>query len=205
QKVNACRLTARTVSLNSTAMNMTPRSKATAAVFALFIIWTLATWFFEGRIDTLLRPDATGDRLLYAVVAKLIVGIARTIFSLRLVFAWNAAKLSASGCGSWRRSAAAVIIGFVFGLGFYTVAGGATSDPVVIANAFAQVLVVSAAEVLVCWAAVAATIEAVLRDSNRWLAIAAGAVIGSLLFGLYHFAHSAPFNSWTMVAFLSGI
>jgi hypothetical protein len=161
--------------------------------------------FFEGRIDTLLRPDAVVDRLVYAVVANLIVGIAGTIFVLRLVFGWNIGNPPDSGFGGWARTILSVIVGFILGFGFYVASGGPTSDPIIIANAFAQVLVVSAAEILVCWAVVAAVFEAALRDCNRWLAIVVGAAVGSVLFGLYHFAHSAPFNTWGMVAFLSAI
>jgi hypothetical protein len=186
-------------------MVMTNRAKAIAAALILFVVWTAATWLLEGRIDTLLRPDAVVDRLLYAVVANLIVGIVGTIFVLRLVFGWSVGNPQDSGFGGWTRTILSVIVGLVLGLGFYVVSGGPTSDPIIIANAFAQVLVVSAAEILVCWAVVAAVFEAALGDSNRWVAIVAGAVVGSVLFGLYHFAHSAPFNTWGMVAFLSVI
>jgi hypothetical protein len=48
-------------------------------------------------------------------------------------------------------------------------------------DVLAQVFVVSAAEIVVCWAVVGA----------------------ALLFGLHHFAHSAPFDTWPMVGFLS--
>jgi hypothetical protein len=35
---------------------------AVVAAFALFGAWTLATWILEGRIETLLRPEAALDR-----------------------------------------------------------------------------------------------------------------------------------------------
>lgn len=184
---------------------MPPRTKAIAAVLALFLIWTAGTWYLEGRIDTLLRPDAVLDRLLYAVLINQAVGMAGTVFVLRRVFGWRAGDRQSSGFGSRRRTAAAVVAGLLLGLGFYAAAGGATSDPVVIANAFAQVFVVSAAEVLVCWAAVASVLESGLRPLGKWLAIGIAAIVASALFGLYHFAHSAPFNSWAMVAFLSAV
>ena len=41
-----------------------------AAALVLFASWTLATWVLEGRIDTLLRPEAVVDRAIYAIVAK---------------------------------------------------------------------------------------------------------------------------------------
>jgi hypothetical protein len=184
---------------------MTNRARAVSLALVFFAVWTAATWFFEGRIDTLLRPDAVVDRLVYAVVANLIVGIAGTIFALRLVFGWNIGNPHDSGFGGWTRTVLSVTVGLILGFGFYVASGGPTSDPIIIANAFAQVLVVSAAEILVCWAVVAAVFEAALRGSNRWVAIVVGAVVGSVLFGLYHLAHSAPFNTWEMVAFLSAI
>ena len=49
---------------------------------------------------------------------------------------------------------ASIMVGGLLGFVFYAVQGPPTFDPVVIANAFAQVLVVSAAEILVCWALV---------------------------------------------------
>jgi hypothetical protein len=184
---------------------MTNRTKAVSLALGLFAVWTAATWFLEGRIDTLLRPDAVVDRLLYAVVANLIAGIIGAFFVLRLAFRWNVGSPPESGFGTWMQTFLSVIVGLALGLVFYAASGGPTSDPIVIANAFAQVLVVSAAEVLVCWAVLAALFEAALRDTNRWMAIVVGAVAGSALFGLYHFAHSAPFNSWGMVAFLSAV
>jgi hypothetical protein len=65
---------------------------------------------------------------------------------------------------------AAVVAGLALGLGLYAALGAPTLDPVVLANAFAQVLVVSVAEVMVRWAAVGSTMEAVLRTrgSRRW-------------------------------------
>jgi hypothetical protein len=78
-----------------------------------------------------------------------------------------------------------------------------TSDPVVLANASAQVLVVSIAEVVVCWALVGA----VLRNALGPGVIVAGTAIAfaAFVFGVYHFAHSAPFNTPPMVLLLSGV
>ena len=72
-------------------------------------------------------------------------------------------------------------------------------------NSFAQVWVVSVAEVVVCWALVGGTLQAALRPWSRWGAILVAAAVASVLFGVYHFAHSAPFNEIGMVAFLTGI
>ncbi|HSJ99533.1 MAG TPA: CPBP family glutamic-type intramembrane protease, partial [Myxococcota bacterium] len=83
--------------------------------------------------------------------------------------------------------------------------GPASHHPVVLLNAFAQVLVVSTAEVLVCWALVARGIEAALRRHGKAAAYLAAAAAASALFGLYHFAHSPPFDTWPMVALLGAV
>jgi len=57
----------------------------------------------------------------------------------------------------------------------------------------------------VCWALVGATLHVALRSWNRIGAVLIAAVVASVLFGVYHFAHSAPFNEFRMVAFLTAI
>jgi hypothetical protein len=73
-----------------------------------------------------------------------------------------------------------------------------------VVNAFAQVFVVSMAEVMVCWALVGGMV-ALGVGGSRWASITFAVVVASLLFGFYHFAHSAPFNTPRMVIFLSVI
>jgi hypothetical protein len=77
-------------------------------------------------------------------------------------------------------------------------------DPVVLLNAYAQVLVGSIAEVMVCWAVIGSISQSVLReDRGRWVSLILTAVIASVFFGVYHFAHSPPFNTVPLVVFLS--
>lgn len=45
-----------------------------ARTLSLVATWSVATYIFEGRIHTLLRPDAFIDRLIYAIVANLVIG-----------------------------------------------------------------------------------------------------------------------------------
>src|SRR5215218_6746447 len=46
--------------------------------------------------------------------------------------------------------------------------------------------------------------QAVLReDRGRWVSLILAAVIASVFFGVYHFAHSPPFNTVPLVVFLS--
>jgi cytochrome b subunit of formate dehydrogenase len=78
-----------------------------------------------------------------------------------------------------------------------------TWDPVILANASAQVLVVSIAEVVVCWALFGAVLRNALGPGVVFAGIAV--VSAALVFGVYHFAHSPPFNTPAMVWLLSGV
>jgi hypothetical protein len=174
-----------------------------AAALGLFAVWTVATWLLEGRIETLLRPEAALDRAIYAIIANLLIGIVGAMAVLRVLIGWRSLKMPAAGFGRSGPSAARTMIGLALGLALYVLQGAPSLDPIVVANAFAQVLVVSAAEVVVCWAVVGAVMEAGLRSRGRLVAIVGAALVASTLFGLYHFAHSAPFNTPGMVVLLS--
>ena len=90
------------------------------------------------------------------------------------------------------------------GFGLYGIQGApTTTGPMVLSNAFAQVLVVSAAEVVVCWTAIGSTVEAALLPYGRARAILGAVAVSSILFGVYHFAHSPPVNNPMMVALLT--
>ncbi|RIJ14334.1 CPBP family intramembrane metalloprotease [Henriciella mobilis] len=170
----------------------------------LWIAWTGATWWLEGRINTLGRPDAVVERLIYAILANLLIGVLAAGLVLRRRFTIASAQPRRSGFGPLRRSALFVPAGLAAGLLFYMAGGAPSLDPVVILNAYAQVFVVSMAEVMVCWAVVAGSVRRSV-EYRAWLAVPAAAIIASVLFGVYHFAHSAPFNTPSMVAFLSVI
>jgi len=172
-----------------------------AGALVLFVVWTAVTWLLEGRIETFLRPEAVTDRLVYAIVANVAIGIVGAAAVIRWLGGLGLAR-EAAGFGpafrAWASVAAAAVIGFAL----YVIQGAPTLDPIILLNAFAQVFVVSVAEVLVCWAVVAATVENGLEGHGKILAGLAGAVTASALFGLYHYAHSAPFNTFPMVATL---
>ena len=182
---------------------MNHRVRILLSAVAFYFVWVVATWFFEGRIDTLLRPDAVGARIAYAFLANLLLGVAG---GLALLWVWRRQGLERSGVLGFpggRRTVISMIVGVVLGLVFYFVQGAPSLNPTVIVNAYAQVFVVSAAEIVVCWAVVATAVVLNLPGLRPATAELIAAVIASLLFGLYHYAHSAPFNTLPMVAFLS--
>lgn len=173
-----------------------------ATALALFFVWSAATWLLEGRIETLLRPHAASERVVYALVANVLIGVGASLLLLRL---WlrRGADMTYAGFGSVRRAAISVVLGLALGFGLYLLQGAPTLRPVVLGNAYAQVLVVSAAEVLVCWAVLGWAAQLALRPLGRALALCGAAAVASVLFGLYHVAHSPPFNTPEMVGLLS--
>lgn len=170
----------------------------------LWVLWTLATWWFEGRIDTLSRPDAVADRLIYTAVANILIGVVAAAFVLRRLLGGEAVRTARVGFGPLRRTAFWIPVGVALGLALYFGQGAPSMDPVVVLNIYAQVFVVSMAEVIVCWALVGGVV-AIGGGGSGWISIPVAVVLASLLFGVYHFAHSAPFNTVRMVAFLSVI
>jgi len=191
------------VKLRSNAMRHRQRVLIAAVVF--FAVWSAATWFFEGRIDTLLRPDAVADRIVYALVVNLLFGIVGGIALLWLWQRQGVLEVADCGFGPGHRTVASVAVGLVLGMAAYYLEGAPSLNPVVVVNAFSQVFVVSAAEVVVCWCIVGGAARlAVLRRSAAF-ATAVGAAIASVLFGVYHYGHSAPFNTFPMVALLSAV
>ena len=93
----------------------------------------------------------------------------------------------------------------VLGATLYLAQGPATTDPVVVSNAFAQVLPVSIAELVVCWVLVGGTVEGALAERGVGDVVArpAALVVSAALFGAYHLAHSPPFDTPAMVGLLT--
>ncbi|MBK6360583.1 MAG: hypothetical protein IPG16_14160 [Comamonadaceae bacterium] len=171
--------------------------------FAVYGAWSMATWVLEGRIQTLLRPEALVDRLLYAIVGNLLLGIVVGAACIGYFVRSRAMESNAAGFATPMRTAISAFAGLALGVAAYLLQGAPSLNPVVILNAFSQVFVVSAAEVVICWCLVGAATEATAGRANGVLATGIAAVVSAVLFGLYHFAHSPPFNTWPMVALLT--
>lgn len=179
--------------------------RALVLVGALYVAWTAATYLLEGRLCTLLRPDATMARLAYAVVANLLIGCIGTIGVLRWSNRRGFVGPEAAGFRGLRHSLGSVGAGLTLGGIIYAFQSTPIWHPGVLVNGFAQVLVVSTAEVLVCWVAVGSLSHRLLQRFGGRIAFSGAAIIASALFGVYHFAHSPPFNTWDMVLLLSGV
>jgi DNA-binding transcriptional LysR family regulator len=93
------------------------------AALALYAAWTVATWALEGRMRTLLRPEAAFDRALYAVVANLLIGTVGAAWVVRGMVSAGHADRRDAGFGPPARSALAVAAGLGLGFGLYAAPG----------------------------------------------------------------------------------
>lgn len=180
--------------------------RALTLALSLYLLWVLATYLLEGRIVTLQRPEAIGARLIYALVANILIGIIGSALVIRYLSRTGEIPTQQAGFRGLGHTAAAVAVGVALGFAFYALRGAPSLDPIVILNAYAQVLVVTVAEVLVCWAVVGSVVESLLHDDHgRWVSVVVAAIIASVLFGVYHFAHSPPFNTVGLIVLLTVI
>jgi hypothetical protein len=93
------------------------RRIAVLAALALFAVWTLSTWFLEGRIETLLRPEAVADRAIYAVIANVLIGTALAFVLLRLLVQGGSLTRDSAGLGRRIPSPPRLLIALVLGFG----------------------------------------------------------------------------------------
>lgn len=148
-----------------------------------------------------MRYDPAG-RIIYTVVANIAIGVVFSAGILWYLLKAGFVNPAQLGLGKPKTRtistiAAAGLVGFAL---FVTQAPRA--DPIVVVNVFLQVLPVSIAEVLVCWVVAGTAFESLSCRKGRIISIIMAAVVSTLLFGLYHFAHSLPFNQISMVLFL---
>jgi hypothetical protein len=179
--------------------------RALTLALAVYVLWVVATYLLEGRIHTLLRPEARFDRFIYTVVANVVVGIAVASMLIRRLVAARFIELRQAGFSSLPRSLAAVAVGAGTGLLILLLQSPDSMDVVILSNAFSQVLPVTIAEMIVCWALLGCVVESGLRGRGAAVAVIAAAAVSSAVFGVYHFGHSPPFNSVSMVLFLSAV
>lgn len=168
-----------------------------------YLIWVMATFLLEGRILTLLRPEAVADRVVYALVANILAGSLLALLVVRHAIKMDITSLSSSGFQPLKRTLLAIGIAGILGLLVLILLRPASLDPVVLVNVYAQVFGVTIAEVAVCWVVVGSIAKGVVSGKGKVIPIASAMLLSSILFGVYHLAHSPPFNQLTMVFFLS--
>lgn len=166
------------------------RTQAVASAIVVFAVWMLATYLLEARVGIVLRPGAT-NRLVYTVGANMLIGTIGSALVIReIVRRTQLPRVATYGIAKPLRILVLVPLAAVLAGLFLVGQELPTSDPVILANASAQVLVVSIAEVVVCWALFGAVLRNALGPGFGCAAIAV--VSSALVFGLYHFAHSPP-------------
>lgn len=174
------------------------RAQRTALIaVVVYLAWVAATYLFEGRVNMMMRPTPLG-RATYVLIANVAIGIGLAGSALDA----GTMTLKQLGFRSIRRTVIAIVIAGLAGFALFLFQNRPSRDPIVVLNVFAQVLTVSIAEVVVCWALIGGMSEGLTRRYGRWLSLIIGIVAADLLFGAYHLAHSAPFNQPNMVLFL---
>lgn len=161
----------------------------------------IGTYLLEGRIDLLQEPTPFG-RTAYVLIANVVIGTGIALWVLRKLILSKALNEKQIGFQSIKRTVIVSLIASLLGLGFFLMQKPVSLNPLVVWNVFSQVLPVTIAEVVVCWAVIGGTVEAAARPKGKALATITGIVAADVLFGVYHFAHSAPFNQVNMVLFL---
>jgi hypothetical protein len=182
-------------------MSLSGKSTALIASLVLFLIWTLITYILEGRLLTLHRPEAILNRFVYTLVSNILIGIVGSMILIAFILRQtDAPSPSLFGLIGSTRLIIGIVIGMALGFAFFFTLSFPSRHPILIINAYSQVLVVSIAEVIVCWVLVGGSI-ANMGKSPIYLILAV--LLSSFLFGLYHFGHSPPFNTMKMVIILT--
>lgn len=169
----------------------------------VYILWLIATYLLEGRILTLLQPEAVVDRLLYTIIANIIIGSILALWVVRQSLDSKTISLDSSGFRPVVRTIIAVVVAFILGLLVLLFQNPTSLEPIILLNVYAQVFTVTIAEIAVCWAVIGSIVEGYLQSKGKIVAIVCGIIAASVLFGLYHIGHSPPFNQPGMIAFLT--
>jgi hypothetical protein len=183
--------------------------KLIAIALLIYIIWVAATYILEGRIHLFEKVDPI-DRMAYVVIANIAIGTVLSAIAIRYLLKAQLIKPEQLGLSKSRLRTAAIIgSAVVGGLTLFVLQNPRTLEPLIVFNVFMQALPVSIAEVMVCWALIGSSFESVARNNNNnnnkrriVSSVIVSAVAASVLFGVYHYAHSPPFNQTTIVLFL---
>ncbi|MCX9082561.1 MAG: hypothetical protein OIN83_10230 [Candidatus Methanoperedens sp.] len=183
--------------------NRSQINKTIVIPVSVYLLWVVTTYLLEGRILTLLRPEAVEDRIAYTVTANIIVGIIIAAWVLHSYLISGFVSTEQMGLRSIRHTITVTVTAGVIGFILFMIQNPPSLNPIVILNVFAQVLTVSVAEVLICWAVIGAGFESITRSKEKVISLLAGILAASISFGIYHFAHSPPFNQVNTVILLT--
>src|SRR5215208_7602942 len=177
--------------------------KLIAIALSIYIIWVATTYLLEGRILLFQKVDPIG-RMTYVVIANIAIGTVLSAIAIRYLLKAQLVKPEQLGLNkSQLRTAAVIASAAAGGLALFMLQNPRTLEPIVVFNVFMQALPVSIAEVMICWALIGSSFESLARRRfGKVASIVIGAVTASMLFGVYHYAHSLPFNETTVVLFL---
>jgi hypothetical protein len=179
--------------------------KLIAIALSIYIIWVAATYILEGRILLFQKVDPIG-RMTYVVIANIAIGTVLSAISIRYLLKAQLLKPEQLGLSKSRlRTATIIASAAAGGLALFVLQNPRTTEPIVVFNVFMQALPVSIAEVMVCWALIGSSFESLAKNNNKSRVLSSvivGAVAASILFGVYHYAHSPPFNQTSVVLFL---
>src|SRR5687767_9622220 len=106
----------------------------------MYLAWVAATYLLEGLPQTLLRPEAAGLRMLYAVVANLIVGLGGSGLILAQLARRYGVPAATAGFRTVRRTLLSVVAAAALGAVAYAVQSPPARPLTMLINGFAQVL-----------------------------------------------------------------
>jgi hypothetical protein len=178
--------------------------KLIAIALSIYIIWVAATYLLEGRIHLFQKVDPIG-RMTYVVIANIAIGTVLSAIAIRYLLKAQLVKPKQLGLNKSRiRTAVVITSAAAGGLALFMLQNPRTLEPIVVFNVFMQALPVSIAEVMVCWALIGSSFESIAKNNNKRkiMSVIVGAIAASVLFGVYHYAHSPPFNQTSIVLFL---
>ena len=167
----------------------------------VYLVWTLATYLLEGRIDLLQQPTIAG-RYIYVLIANVLIETIGAVWIIRSMLVSQGVLLAQLGFRPLGRTLLTVVIAVVIGIVYLFLMRPAALPLLVIGNGFAQVLTVSIAEVVVCWALVGGSFELLTKSKGKLLCMTVVIIAATVFFSVYHIGHGAPFNQVKMMLIL---
>ncbi len=182
---------------------------AVAIVLSIYLVWFALTYLLEGWTHTFLQPEAVVEHEIYRVthfvVANVIVGTILTVLAMRFLAASHFITFTQAGFRSFSNTLTSIIMGAVMGFIIYALGlfglKPPSLDPVVMLNAYAQMLGGAIAATLVCWALAGTIFVSMTKQNGNVVSAIVGILMSSILFGIYHLALAPPNNTFEAVIF----